>query len=189
VARDLSCGDLRIYLEMLVRRVECRSCGKVKRERLAWLADNPFYTKRFAFFVGRRCRAATIKDVARELNLDWHSVKELEKQYMREQLRRLGTPGPKVIGVDEVSIRNPRTKCHWALWKGSTTKSAYSSAELMGCAMKNISASKSLPACYPQYDRTDNKRQSNEPSTAGRRERWLEARLPARSISLLSQNH
>jgi transposase len=107
--RDLSCGDRRVYLEFLGRRVDCRSCGKVKRERLAWLADNPFYTKRFAFFVGRRCRGATIKDVARELHLDWHSVKELEKQYMREQLRRLGAPGPKVIGVDEVSIRKGHT--------------------------------------------------------------------------------
>jgi transposase len=92
-----------------VRRVACRSCGKVKRERLTWLADNPFYTKRFAWLVGRRCRAATIKDVARELRLHWETVKELEKQYMREQLRRVGTPAPKVIGIDEISIRRGHT--------------------------------------------------------------------------------
>ena len=102
--RDLSCGEYRIYLELLGRRVNCRSCGKVKGERLAWLADNPFYTKRFGRLVGRRCRAATIKDVARELHLDWHTVKELEKQYMREQLRRVGRPAPEVIGIDEISI-------------------------------------------------------------------------------------
>lgn len=92
-----------------MRRVACRSCGKVKRERLTWLADNPFYTKRFAWLVGRRCRAATIKDVARELRLHWETVKELEKQYMREQLRRVGTPAPKVIGIDEISIRRGHT--------------------------------------------------------------------------------
>jgi hypothetical protein len=51
--RDLSCGDMRILLELEVRRIDCRSCGKVKRERLDFLADNPFYTKRFAYFVGR----------------------------------------------------------------------------------------------------------------------------------------
>lgn len=109
MARDLSCGDLHIYLELEVRRVACGRCGKVKRERLTWLADNPFYTKRFAFFVGRRCRASTIKDVAKELHLHWGSVKELEKQYMWEQLRRVGTPGPKVIGIDEISIRKGHT--------------------------------------------------------------------------------
>ena len=103
--RDLSCGDTEVYLEVAVRRVACRSCDAVKSERLDWLADNPFYTKRFAFYVGRRCRAGTIKDVARELHLDWHTVKDLEKQYMREQLRRVGQPGPQVIGIDEISIR------------------------------------------------------------------------------------
>jgi transposase len=85
--------------------VLCRSCDKVKQEGLPWLADYPFYTKRFAYFVGRRCRAATIQDVAKELHLDWKTVKELEKQYMREQLRRAAAPGPKIIGIDEISVR------------------------------------------------------------------------------------
>jgi transposase len=103
--RDLSCGDTRVYLDMEVRRARCRRCGKVRHERLEFLADNPLYTKRFAYYVGRRCRSSTIKDVARELKLDWHTVKELEKQYMRAQLERAGTPAPQVIGIDEVSIR------------------------------------------------------------------------------------
>jgi len=76
----------------------------VKREQLDFLADNPFYTKRFAQYVGRRCRSATIKDLAAELKLDWDTVKTLEKQYLRAQLAKTGAPGPKVIGVDEISI-------------------------------------------------------------------------------------
>jgi transposase len=107
--RDLSCGDTRIFLELEVRRVACRRCGKVKQERLDFLADNPFYTKRFAYYVGQRCRAATIKDVAKDLALDWHTVKALDKQYMESQLKRVGTPGPQVIGVDEISIRKGHT--------------------------------------------------------------------------------
>lgn len=100
---------MRIYLEFEVRRVDCRCCGQVKRERLEFLADNPFYTKRFAYYVGRRCRSATIKDIAEELKLDWHAVKELDKQYMAAQLAKAGRPGPKVIGIDEVSIRKRHT--------------------------------------------------------------------------------
>jgi len=98
-----------VYLEIPIRRVLCKRCGKVKRESLTFLSDNPFYTKRFSYFVGRRCRASSIRDVAKEVYLDWHTVKELEKQYMREQLRRAGTPGPKIIGIDEVSIRKGHT--------------------------------------------------------------------------------
>jgi transposase len=81
----------------------------VKQEKLSWLADNPFYTKRFAFLVGRRCRSSTITDVARELDLDWKTVKDLEKHYMRAQLRRVGTPAPKVIGIDEFALRKGHT--------------------------------------------------------------------------------
>jgi transposase len=103
--RDLSCGDTRVFLDLEIRRVACARCGKVKQERLAFLADNPFYTKRFGFYVGRRCRSSTIKDVAQELHLDWHAVKKLEKQYMEEQLRRAGKVTPKVIGIDEISAR------------------------------------------------------------------------------------
>ena len=81
----------------------------MKRERLDFLADNPHYTKRFAYYVGRRCRAATIKDVAADLKLDWHTVKTLDQQYMEAQLARAGTPGPQVIGIDEIAIRKGHT--------------------------------------------------------------------------------
>ena len=135
--RDLSCGDKRIFLEIEVRRVQCRSCGKVKRERLEFLADNLFYTKRFSHYVGRRCRQATIKDIAQELNLDWDTVKTLEKQYMQAQLARAGTPGPKAIGIDEISIRKGHTYRivvsdlirHRPIWFGGEDRSEASMAQ------------------------------------------------------------
>lgn len=100
---------MRIYLEVEVRRVRCRRCGTVKQEKFPWLATNPFYTKRLAWYVGRRCRGTAVKDVAKELKLDWKTVKSLEKAYMREQLRRTGTPSPKAIGIDEISIKKGHT--------------------------------------------------------------------------------
>ena len=108
-ARDLSSGDTRIYLEFEIRRVLCRHCNAVKRERLDFLADNPFYTHRFAHYVGRRCRTTTIQALAKELKLDWDTVKTLDKQYMSAQLAKAGTPGPKAIGIDEISIRKGHT--------------------------------------------------------------------------------
>ena len=49
-----------------MRRVACRNRGTAKRERLEFLADNPHFTMRFAFYVGRRCRQASVRDVAKE---------------------------------------------------------------------------------------------------------------------------
>lgn len=81
----------------------------MKREALDFLSDSPFYTKRFAYYVGRRCREASIKAVAEELHLDWDSVKTLDMQYMKAQLAKAGMPQPKRIGIDEISIRKGHT--------------------------------------------------------------------------------
>jgi transposase len=51
----------------------------------------------------------TIQDVAKELRLHWHTVKDLEKQYMEAQLRRFKPRSPHVIGIDEISIRKGHT--------------------------------------------------------------------------------
>jgi transposase len=116
--RDLPSAGFRIVLELDVRRVACRRCGTVKRERLDFLADNPHFTKRFAFYVGRRCRQASIRDVAKELKLDWDTVKTLEMQYMRAQ--RAGTPGPRAIGIDEISVAGATAIASWsATWFAS----------------------------------------------------------------------
>jgi transposase len=103
----------------------------VKRERLEFISDNPLYSKRFAYWVGRRCRHMTIKAVAEECHLDWHTVKELDKQYMAEQLRRAGTPQPVRLGIDEISIRKRHTyrivvsdlDKHRPIWFGGVDRS------------------------------------------------------------------
>jgi transposase len=38
-------------------------------------------------------------------------VKTLEQRYMRAQLRRTGTPGPRLLGLDGVSIKKGQTHC------------------------------------------------------------------------------
>jgi len=153
-------------------------CGKVKSEKFPWIADNPFYTKRFAFYIGRRCQSSSISDVAKELKLNWKTVKDLEKQYMREQLRRAGKARPKVIGIDEVSVRKGHNyrivvsdleKCR-PIWFGGKDRSEESMDEFydfLGVkASKNIrlavmdmwkafekSAKKNIPQAAVLYDK------------------------------------
>jgi transposase len=76
----------------------------VRTERLEWLSSNPFCTERFATMVGERCRSATVKAVAEELRLNWHTVKDLDKLYMQAMLNAAGPPSPRAIGIDEMSI-------------------------------------------------------------------------------------
>ena len=114
-----------------MRRVDCRRCGGVKTERLEFLLENALHTQRFARHIGQRCRSSTIRDVAADEHLDWQTVKRLEKEYLREQLKRAGTPGPKVIGIDEISIRKGHSyrivvsdlERHRPIWFGGDDRS------------------------------------------------------------------
>lgn len=82
----------------------------MKQEALDFLSNNNSYTHRLALAVGALCRTMTIKDVAKRMNLDWHTVKEMEKEYMKAQLQKAGPPNPNVIGVDEISIKKYKYK-------------------------------------------------------------------------------
>ena len=74
-------------------------------EHLAWMAHHPVTTKRFAMHIGDRCRKESISDVAREFGLDWKTVKEMDKAYMKAQLAEAPEAQPKAIGIDEISVR------------------------------------------------------------------------------------
>ena len=103
----------------------------VKQEKFEFLANNPFYTKRFAYYIGKRCVSSAIKDIAKEFRLDWKTVKELDNQYMREKKRRAGKPKPEIIGIDEISIRKGHEyrivvsdlERKRAIWFGGTDRS------------------------------------------------------------------
>jgi transposase len=94
-----------VYLDFEFHRVDCKKCGGVKSEKLDFLSNNTKYTDRFAWQIGGFCRAMTIHDVAKRMHLDWHTVKDLDKIYMREQLARTGHPAPAVLGIDEIALR------------------------------------------------------------------------------------
>lgn len=74
-------------------------------EKLDWLAENPRYTARMAEQVGKLCCDMTNKAVAEVLHLHEHTVKDLDKLYMQKWLNKTPQPAPRVIGIDEISIR------------------------------------------------------------------------------------
>lgn len=91
------------------RRTKCKKYGIVRQETFEWLARNAFYTKRFVWRVGKRCQTSSIKDVAEEFQLSWRTVKDMEKKYLEEKLKRSEEIGPEIIGIDEISIRKGHT--------------------------------------------------------------------------------
>ena len=55
--------------------------------------------------IGGLCRVMTIQDVARLMHLRWPAVRDFDKIHMREQLHVAGDQKPRIIGIDEISIK------------------------------------------------------------------------------------
>jgi hypothetical protein len=69
-------------------------------------ADNARFTKRFAFYVGRRRRQASIRDVANELKLD-HSGERVTNEHRWARLPACDHLGPHTIVLAEKLMTPP----------------------------------------------------------------------------------
>jgi len=86
--------------------------------------------------VGKQYRGASVQEVAANLRLDWHAVKEMDTLHMREPLAVADETRPAVIGMDEISIRKGHVYCiivgDWELgrpiWFGGVDRSEASTS-------------------------------------------------------------
>ena len=102
--RDLSVFEFQPYLVFTKYRVKCPRCG-VKVEKIDFLGFNPHYTKRFEEMVAQMCKIASVKEVAQLLDLDWKTVKEIDKRYLEKQFSIPNYEGLRFIAIDEVASR------------------------------------------------------------------------------------
>ena len=109
----------------------------VKRERLEFLATPAKFTVRFENEVGRRLRDTPISAVASLLGLKWDQVRRIEESYMGRLLQATPLEPPRVIGIDEVSVKKGHRyrivvsdlERKRPIWLGGKDRSAESMAE------------------------------------------------------------
>lgn len=104
--RDLSYGVFaRSYLSFYQVRVECPDCG-VLTEDLDWVGPRVEYSMRLAALVALACQEIrSIKAVAKQFGLDEKTVKKIDKSALEEELPDPSEASPKILCVDEFSIR------------------------------------------------------------------------------------
>jgi len=100
--RDLDVALRHIVLAVRVERLDCRSCGRIEVP-LALARPYARCTKRLERHLFRLTKDATVKAVAKRMQLDWDTVKDAEVRYIRGLLRKRNLAGITRIGIDEVS--------------------------------------------------------------------------------------
>jgi transposase len=100
--RDLSMVDRKSFLVFDEYRVLCPQCG-LKVEQLPFAAPWARVTIRFAEYVARLVRIGTVKEVADMLGLDWETVKEIDKAYLKKEFGAPDYDGLRILCLDEIS--------------------------------------------------------------------------------------
>jgi len=102
--RDLPIFEHRVELILSRVRVACPHCGP-KLELLGWLDSYSRVTRRLADSVAQLCTVASILHVSRHFELDWKTVKDIDKRALERQLGPVDLDGVEVIGMDEFAIQ------------------------------------------------------------------------------------
>jgi transposase len=100
--RDLDLGTKKCFITFFEEKLRC-VCGFRGYEYLSFARSYSRCTIRFEEFVYKLCEKMTISDVCDIVQLDWKTVKNIDKYYIKQQIVSLRNITPERIGVDEIA--------------------------------------------------------------------------------------
>ena len=103
--RDLDCGAVHISVLIRYRKVICTTCRQVHVEAIDFFEPYQRVTKRLACYIHELCKILTIQDVAKHLDLDWKTVKNIDKSFLEEKYGRTDYTDLTVLAVDEIAVK------------------------------------------------------------------------------------
>jgi transposase len=103
--RDLNLASAKVWLRCQYRKLICPDCQRISIEELGLFHPYLRVTRRLAAYIHELCKMMTVTEVARHMQLDWKTVKEIDKQYLEAQYGQRNYDGLRILSVDEISIK------------------------------------------------------------------------------------
>ena len=103
--RDLSFATARTWITCRYRKVFCAHCHGIHIEDLEIFHPYLRVTKRLARYIYLLCKLMTVSEVARHLDIDWKTIKNIDKLYLERDYGQPDLKGLRILAVDEISIR------------------------------------------------------------------------------------
>lgn len=103
--RHLDLGPCRLLLEAEIRRIDCRSCGRVRTEEVPWARAGARHTRDFEDVVTWLAQRTDKTTVSKLLRCSWRTVDAIVTRVVTEQLDDARLNDLYRIGVDEFSYR------------------------------------------------------------------------------------
>ena len=103
--RSLDFGRVKVYVEVEVRRIRCRRCGREFYEKLPFLASAKARVTRSLEWQMYELRASmSISAVAEWLDIDPGTVKDAEKRILKAKYKTIDLKNTRIIGIDELYV-------------------------------------------------------------------------------------
>jgi transposase len=103
--RDLNLASTQVWLRCKYRKLLCGHCQRISVEELNLFHPYLRVTRRLAAEIHQLCKVMTVSDVARHFQLDWKTVKDIDKQYLEAHYGQPDLNGLRMLAMDEISIR------------------------------------------------------------------------------------
>lgn len=103
--RHLDLGGMRLFLEAEVRRLACRSCRRVRTERVPWARPGARHSRDLQDLIAFMAQRMDKTTVTKLLRVSWETVARIVIQVVAERLEGDRLEGLSRIGVDEVAYR------------------------------------------------------------------------------------
>ena len=103
--RDLNLATAKVWLTCQYRKLFCANCHRISIEDLNLFHPYLRVTHRLALYIHHLCRFMTVIEVAQHLQLDWKTVKNIDKWFLERQYGQPDLNGLQVLAVDEISVK------------------------------------------------------------------------------------
>jgi transposase len=104
----LPVGKRKIELVVHIPRLFCQNCGSIRQPHLKFADPKKHYTHSLERFVIDLCRVMTIHDAAELTGLNWDTVKDIDKGYLRDKYQTVSLKDVRYIAIDEVYLGRKR---------------------------------------------------------------------------------
>ena len=103
--RDLDLGSNPGLMIYKYRKIICPECGSIKVEQLD-VTDpgGPHVTNRMARYIYELCKLMPVEQVAEHLNLDWKTIKNIDKRFLEDEYGETDYSHSGYLAVDEISM-------------------------------------------------------------------------------------
>lgn len=98
-------GSKQTYFKVTIHRIYCPKCKAAFMEELPFLSHpEARLTTTFERTIVDLRPDMTISAISRHYHVPWHTIKTIEKRYLKHKYRKISLKNVRVIGIDEIAI-------------------------------------------------------------------------------------